>query len=865
MKNLNVLDKTPGRSAVLPKTDARSGGKFAAKDFPYGQAAHREDIGQCVRRVLIACAVAACGAGGVTAQAQQANSEQSGSSPALREVIVTATRHAEDISKVPFNLSVYGSQQLQAANITSVAQLSEEVPNFVVVDAGAGQDADSIPIIRGINASPPTGEGINNESVRYFQSPVGIYLGNSPITGSLPLEDVERVEVLRGPQGTLYGSGTLAGAVRIIPQEPKLGVFSGELSAAGEGISHSSDLDNDVLGVVNLPIGQESALRLVAQREYDGGFIDQHDIMRRPDNNYVSGAPLLADPSDVANSPAIYFNQPNSNWSETDSARIMYMWEPNDRFKLLTSYSIAYITGQGGPTDDPSYQGGPSPIDPRMTLAPTGDYQISDPMLQPYRRTNELASIDLSYDLGFATLSSTLAYGTTNGQEVEDLTKYLLGASWGSYYSGVPHNPRTLYLDDELDYEYNETEEIRLVSKEHGGSGLSADAFDYVVGTFFQQDRRFVGFDAYVPGQPAQSLASGGLYVGPFFANGASAIDRPIQHFYDDAIYGNLTWHITHRWQVTGGARLSHQLFRSDFWNRSLPFGIYENFSDSTATTKPVFKIDTSYQLTPRSQVYATFSQGYRRGGDNFVPLTGFGLESPDVLNYRPDTTNNYEVGFKGTGFGLRYSVDAFYIDWKNPQIDTVSPYTGYNVVVNGSAASSKGGEFEVSGPLGMRGLTFNLGLAYARARLTNDFSLAAGDGGTGIVPGAISGVAGERLPGTPDFSGTVDLDYAIGVTDASLLTFDLGADYRSSTVNILSSPSLPGVAAPGYGLLHGSIQLQSGNWQLELFGTNLADRHALIENVPRPELEAQVLGNWSASDVIVRPREGGLRLTYNW
>ena len=790
--------------------------------------------------------------------------EQSTPTTTVGEIIVTASRRSESLAKLPFNISAFASKQLERANISNIAALSQEVPNFVVQDQGPRSTASSIPIIRGLNASQPV-----VTSARYFQSPVGFYLGDSPITGSLPLEDVERVEVLRGPQGTLYGAGTLSGAVRVMPNDPKLNNFSGLLSVSAADVSHSSHLDNDVLGVINIPVGDDLAIRVVAKREYDAGFIDLNNIMKRAGNNYLNGAPLLANPSDVVNSPAVYFNAKDVNYATTTSVRASLLWTPVEKLKLRASYSYAYVRGNGAPIDNYNYAGGASPIDPRLTLAPTGNYQRSLPTLEPYDRRTQLGDVDLSYDLGFATLSTTVAYGRSDGVTVSDGTAILLGSPYGFYYTGTPANPRSVIPVYNKDVEKSYTEEIRLVSRE-------SKFIDYTVGAFFQQDSRLIGLGVFDPGADVQSAAAhggstvplveGGTAV-PLFSNGAAYLQNSDQQFRDYSIYGDATWHVTDRWQITGGARVFYQTFSQALNEESSLFEFTVNADNANFVSSQIFKANTSYQLAPSTQTYFTFSQGFRRGGANAFPTQGAVLEPIELLNYKPDTTNNYEVGLKGTAYHLYYSVDLFYVDWSDPQIDLLTPYTLTAVVVNGNSAASKGAEFEVSGPLGPRGLTFNLGAAYSPARLTQSFSLPAGNAAGGVVQNAITGQKGDRLPGTPDISASANINYKVDVSNSAALTFSLGADYRSSTVNVLPhfSSFTPATTAPGYTLMHGSIDFEMHDWQVELFGTNLSDSHVVLATQLRALTSHQLLGDWGNSYAVARPREIGLRLTRRW
>jgi outer membrane receptor protein involved in Fe transport len=801
------------------------------------------------------------------ASAQAATPAPQASSPVtVGEVLVTASRRTESVAKIPFNISAYGSKQLERANITNLMALSQEVPNFVIQDQGGRSESTSIPIIRGLNASQPFFQG-----ARFFQSPVGFYQGNAPITGFLPLQDVDRVEVLRGPQGTLYGAGSLSGAVRVVPAEPKLESFSGFLSASVADVAHSGTPDRDYLGVVNIPLGQNAAFRLVAQNQYEAGFIDQFDIMKRAGNDYVSGVPLLANPNDFVGSPSVYFNQKDVNFAETSSVRGSLLWKPTEKFTLETSFSYAHIHGTGQQLDNPTLQGGPSPIDPRIPLTPTGPYQISKPMLEPFRRSSELATVDMSYDLGFATLSSTVAYGETDSYMAIDNTVGLLGTPYGYYYTGVPAYPRLTVPVATPDSQKSYSEEIRLVSKEGG-------AFDYIVGAFFQQEKRWLGLLVYDPGVDTWSAAAhggstlpminGGTYV-PLLpgTNNASYVQYTNQVFHDYSIYSDLTWHITNRWQVTGGARAFHQTFVDHEANQSSFFEFAVNNLNTISTNKVVFKANTSYKLTDTSQAYFTFSQGYRRGGVNAFPTTGFVLEPEAILFYKEDTTNNFEIGVKGTLEGFYYSADAFYIDWQNPQIDMLTPYNLTGVVVNATAATSKGVEFELSGPIGPRdlGLSISLGAAYARARLSQDFGLPAGNGAGGVVQNAIVGHAGDRLPGAPDFSASLNVTYQHELPGAVNWTTTIGADYRSSTVNELPNPNTPLSTAPGYGLLHGTMAFEKGNWEVDIYGTNLADTRAVQSTTIRSLFSFSSVGNWGNSYAINRPREIGIRLTRRW
>lgn len=794
------------------------------------------------------------------AWAQSASNDDTGAG----DIVVTASRREETVSKLPFTISAYGGEQLERANVTSIAELTRQVANFNIQDNGPRTSQGAIPIIRGLNASAPT-----TAASRYFQSPVGFYLGNAPITGSFPLFDIQRVEVLRGPQGTLYGAGSLSGAVRIVPIAPVMGKFEGVASVWGELVSHSKDQTYGAQGAINIPVSENLALRVNGRYEREAGFIDYHDVFKRTNNDYVSGAPVLANPTDVANSPGVYFDDPDGNFTKTVSARAALRWQPTAELEVQLAYNYAHAEGRGSYTDNPTFTGGPSPLDPRQTLRPTGEYERSLPTLEPWSRRTQLATLDASYDLGFATLATTLAYGKTKGEVTNDSTVALLGVPYGVYYTGSPSNPRIVIPGGNPDTDRSFTEEVRLVSAKGG-------TFDYSIGAFFQQQRRDIGLHIYAPGADVQSAAAhggstvpivlGGTYVPLRAGDNAAYIQDAVQHFEDYSAYADLTWHVTDRWQVTGGVRFFHQKFEQRLTALSTLFLFQLDNSTANTTNSQIFKANTSYQLDDKNQVYATFSQGYRRGGANSFPLQGPVLEPHALLNYVPDRTNNYEIGLKGTMSRIYYSIAAFYIDWNKPQIDTTTPFNLNPVVINGGKATSKGFEAELSGPIGTTGLSFNLGLAYAKARLTEGYSLPAGSGGGTVVQNAIVGIAGDRLPGAPDWSGAANIAYATSLGASTKGSVNFGMDFRSNRDVEVRTPNVDtNQGIPGYALFNTSLVVERGKWKAELYSTNLLDKRVRLSAQNRNRTSLLRTGTWGNSYAVSKPREAGLRLSFAW
>src|SRR5690348_16105363 len=216
------------------------------------------------RRVLTAVGAAVCialyGAANPARADDAAQASADTPIPVLQEITVTASRRTQTEESTPYSLTVISPQQLANANVTDISSLTSQVPGLSMYDFGARFAGATVPIIRGINA---TGSPRGFRS--FEQSPVGVYVGNSPMDDYIGLIDLQRIEVLRGPQGTLYGAGALGGAIRLIPNDPQLDTFSGQVEAGADRIAHSSGTGYTFDGVLNLPVGHELALRLAAK------------------------------------------------------------------------------------------------------------------------------------------------------------------------------------------------------------------------------------------------------------------------------------------------------------------------------------------------------------------------------------------------------------------------------------------------------------------------------------------------------------------------------------------------------------------------------------------------------------------------
>jgi len=773
----------------------------------------------------------------------------------LDEVTVTASRRTQTTEEVPYSLSVISGDTLNQLGVVDTQSLALQVPGLSMFDFGARYAGAVAPIIRGLNA---TGEP---RGFRTFeQDPVGTYVGNSPMSGYFELDDLKQVEVLRGPQGTLYGAGALGGALRFIPNDPQLNRFSAQVGAGATTTAHSSGTGYTVNGLVNLPLGETLAVRASAKYEYEPGFIHVQGLIQR-DAPYLTGVPTLADASDPVDSPANFYAKDDWNGQKTLTGRAALLWKPTSSFSAQVAYLYSHLKGDGGPQANPDVPAGPYALDPRVNFPAGGPYTDFSPSEQPYKRSTGLLSLDLSLDVGFATLSSTTSYYHTGGATSGDDTYHFASRpAYLNYYAGNPINPRYLEIQEFDDDARTFSQEVRLVSNTSPGA-----MFDYAVGLYFEHQIRNGTWDVVEPGTYERAVAQGctaQYYLGAEFPNcllnfgpnSTSFFQGDHQDFIDKSIFGELTWHFTARGQITFGGRHFKQDFTDAQSYLDYPFNILlPAVPHSSPASKNTWKINPSYEYADKQYVYATWSQGFRRGGANSVPLVGVYAESPTLQQYKPDTVNNYELGLKGRfADGLTYTLAVFDVEWENPQISASLP-SGNLAVYNGDHARSRGFELDTSGPLFVQGLSYNLGVAVAHAELTKDFSLAANDGTGQIVDGAVKGFAGQQLPGSPKFSTSEAVNYVREIIPDYLATLTVNHTYHSHAPMGLSasdgSNTLGNTSA--YGLWNLSASIAHGPLTLRLTANNLLDKRAILA----PPNRVGFLNNLTNDYQINRPR----------
>ena len=750
-------------------------------------------------------------------------------------IIVTGTRRAVSLQDAPINLTALSGAELQDQRIDDVRDIAAFSPGLTIQDTGP-RNTGTI-VMRGLSASDTADTGSNADNS------LATYLGEVPLYLDFKLLDINRVEVLLGPQGTLYGLGTLAGAIRYIPNRPDPDNWSGMAHGRMYDVAHAEDPGFSVDGTINVPIVPGViALRSTVGYYNDPGFIDYKYLVRDPGvslpqpNNPTGFRGSIGTPQEVADNLYTY---KDANFEHTFTTRNQLGIFPADWLNVYLTY--AYQETQ---TDGRQSNGG--------GVFGSGRYEAPWRFLEPSDRKAHLVSAEIEADIGsFAQFVSATAYTKQNIKSSVDVTDLLLDLDYD--YELFPAFAG--YTRSDVDYEqFNQ--EVRFVSA-HGGP------LSWVVGGFYNELKLNSTYFEILPGYPA--------YAG---------IDRPDEIEYasfvdskttEKAVYGELSLEPFEGLQLTAGGRYFD--YKADVvGGQALPlFQPFPeiNFRSRAGNTKDdgfVWKFNGSYKFGEELMVYATYSKGYRIGGVNRVapcvlPLPpGQNLCAlPDELVFAPDEVKNVEVGMRWSLFERRFtgSLAVYHIDWSGIQLDGLTENGAIGITVNGGKAVSKGVEltFQLR-PI--EGLTMMGNYAYNDAHLT--------EGVPGLIKfrgGEVDAEPGDRLPGSTKNSGALGATYTLPVGDTSDIAVNWTMTY---TGNILTRVGARGFGEklPSFVIHRASIAYSKDDWEVRLFADNLFDKYAVASvgnDLSRRFVNDGVVSRYYARTVI-SPRRVGVEMT---
>jgi iron complex outermembrane receptor protein len=738
---------------------------------------------------------------------------QAGDSEPIDEVIVTAQKRASALQDVPFSVSATSERQIRDSGAGNIVDLSRNFAGLTITDLGPGQSQVAI---RGVSAGQ-----VVRDLVGGVKESVGVYLDESPIsqalfTPDLELFDLERFELLRGPQGTLFGAGSTVGTVRYITRQPRLGSLEGAVELGGQG-GTDSEVGGNARGVLNLPVGEGAAVRLVGYYDELGGFIDSF-YPRRGVRKDVNGGEKYG-------GRAALLIQPNEKISITP--RVIYQRLKTDGYPRVDVYSLL---GNPFTTTEPA-------VDPGERGQVT---QLREGIDDEFR----LADLKLEFGLGDVTLTSVTSYTDRDVVVLRDASQ--LTGSVTFQLGGTPEEVR-------FDSPLFDTTNLEVFSQELRLSSGGGARFDWLVGAFYQKTDREYGQNLPTPGYDA-FLARIGL---PPSAAFNAPPDTPYYsqvpyEFEQIAVFGEGTWRFNDQWSLTAGLRYY------DFdEERELTFaGVfadvgYDRVKGKTSSDGFSPRAILAFEPTEDVLLTAQVARGFRLGSIN-DPLNVSICTQQDLQTYSGQPTFddekvlNYELGAKTRFAEGRVTLNAavFYSDIDDLQVIADAGSCSSRIVLN-AQAESMGGELEL---LARPGENWDLGLSatWVNAEITRTRTNAMGQPIAGIR-------AGNRLPTSPQFQAAASVTYTWSLATLEAFTNftfqHVGSSYTQladqepgfGCVGCQGGPGLfdfgdPTISSfsfdpelPAYELGNLRFGLRKQQWEAAFFVNNLWDERAFL------------------------------------
>lgn len=685
-------------------------------------------------------------------------------------IIVTARRRRETLQDIPLDIQAFDQKRLEALNVTGFDSYARFAPSISFVSTGPGQ---SKLVIRGVTES--TGQGGGGG-----QSSAALYLDEQPITVDAAnpdprLLDIERIEVLSGPQGTLYGASSQSGTVRIITNKPDPAKTAGYVEGGVSGTRHGA-LSYDVNAMLNLPVVADTlTLRVVGFRTRDGGYIDN-----------VLGATPGGGKDNAA------FVRRDVNREDSHGGRAALRWDFAPDWKATASFVFQDVDVAGRSDYDQD----------------AGDLKAVRFLNEHYHDKWSQSGLTVNGDLGFADVVLAGAYFDRKVSYFYDNTAYNFYLSslaqanpvYDGFYDFGP-DPTGYARNDVFARRY--TGEARLTSKGGGPVGWVAGGFYQKATTGYTSDSEV---DDYTDTPSYQSVAD--QLPGPTDIYFHQKLRYEQEQF---AIFGEASYRIGRKLTLTAGGRYydstNDGLIQSQF-----PFGLAQEDSRLKAKESGFTpKLNLSWKRSGDLLLYATYSQGVRLGGAN---RDRSGLAVP--TQYKGDKLTNYEIGAKTQWLDGKLTVNltAYDMKWNDIQLSVLNPNpaTFFYVVVNAGKADIKGieGEFSVR-PGG--GFSFGGSATVASAKLAQDNAL------LGVMKGA-------RLPVSPKFKGALYGEYDVPVAAVDGHAY-LRADFSHSGASFNNlDPATANRQAP-YDLANLQIGIENGVWKFNAYANNLFDERA--------------------------------------
>jgi iron complex outermembrane receptor protein len=683
---------------------------------------------------------------------QQAPGEKA---PQLQEVVVTAQKRSENLMDVPVPVSVINAQSLIDTNQLKLQDYYTQVPGLNVTPSQFGAPQVSI---RGLSTGGfvnPT-VGITVDDVSYGSSS-GIANGQEVI--NFDPGDLQQVEVLRGPQGTLYGASSLGGLLKYSTLDPSLSSVNGQVQAGTEDVYNGGNLGYSFRGAVNVPLDDTLAIRASTFYRADPGYIED----------------VLTGQTHV-----------DKGWVDGGFAKAL--WQPSETFSLRLTALVQHSWSDG------------------LSLAYAGLGELQQSAVRgsgAHSNDTQAYSATLTAKLGAVDLTAVSGYSIKRFAEWEDYTSIFSSYTLAQF--GVTGTPV-----EDTGTTYKFTQEIRF-------TGSIGPRLEWLLGGYYNHE------NSPATGSQWATVPTTGEVVGQWVQWNYPST------FEEYAGFGNLTVHITDRFDVQlGGRESTNKQTYSEydvgpyvplFEDSPSPFVYPQVHTQDSSFT---YLLTPEFKLSPDSMVYARIATGYRPGGPN---VQGSGILVPRT--YDPDTTQNYEIGAKSEVLDHRLLLDAsvYYIKWKDIQLQLTNPISGIFYYANGSEAKSQGLELSAQAkPL--TGLSISGFVAWNDARLTEPMPA-----GSSVVA-----ASGDVLPYSEHFSGNLSLRQTFPLPAlAPRATGFVGGSVSYVPDRLGEFPSIYLIPPERQDLpAYTKIDLQAGfdydTWTVSLYANNVADKRGVLD-----------------------------------
>jgi iron complex outermembrane recepter protein len=789
-------------------------------------------LGVSGRLLAAGVGIAATFGAPLTAMGQTATS-----SGGLDEIVVTANKlNAQKVLDIPVSIQAIGGDALQAAGVSGIMDVAGQVPGLSIQDLGPG---DKKYVIRGINS---TGDATT-----------GVYYGEAVISGSnaddgggfesdIRLYDLNRIEVLRGPQGTLYGASSMSGTIRFIPNSPDLNTLGGYLTTEGSQTSHASGNYN-VNGELNLPIiDGVLAVRLVGWKLYDSGYIDQTRVGQGITAITNVGKPT-APVFETLPVAGLGFKK-GVNDDDVGGGRAIVRFHPTDELTIDANYTTQTETSGGSSRYTPpgvaAFSSGP--------ILPTQGCDLcnTDVTLSPWSDNLKVFGLTVEYKTGVGTITGTTNQYNRTTDFTFDSTPVLV--SFGVPVPAETLEPRTRKVN---------SSEMRFASDFNS-------PVNFVAGVYREHEDQDLAVQVITTG-------GNGLVTGPF----STSNDDDASHFpgvgntffgrtdtrsdTQYATFGEGTWKITDAWTVVAGIRYFTETLNG-VQTQTHPFGGFPGAPNLVPVVDPeqtfnkvTWKVNSSYKFNEELLAYGTISTGFRSGGLNAVSEPF----EPIPTAYAPDSLTNFELGAKGRLFGglFDYQADVYFIKWDNIQVQETTADAAFVFQGNAGTAHVKGAEFEFTAhPIQYLSATF--------AGSYQDAYLVQGASPEQYDLNKTLGRTGDGIPNVPRFQANFGLNYTRpimngweGVAATDLSYRGRENSYFSSAVLHVGPPLIyENVPLSPYSLVNLRLGVIKDLWSVTAFVRNLTDKRAQVSAINSSQDPDALL--------TVRPRTIGLTAT---